>query len=197
MRCSKPSTLLQLLGTCASSFSKCWVADLWLVRRFCAAPCETKTISVHRPAKRDRDLHRFDSLLGGVLLLAGADCRLGASSTRRRALAGASFSSSHHRGRADDILAGFASYTHDGYLDFLFTHPTFARRGVATSLYQRVESALRAVSASRVTTHASLAARPFFDGHGFQVDAEQCVECRGAYLRRFAMHKQLRNERNS
>ncbi len=98
---------------------------------------------------------------------------------------------------SDGILAGFASYTHDGYLDFLFTHPTFARRGVATSLYQRVESALRAVSASRVTTHASLAARPFFDGHGFQVDAEQCVECRGAYLRRFAMHKQLRNERNS
>ena len=81
---------------------------------------------------------------------------------------------------SDSVLACFASYTHDGYLDFLFTHPTFARRGVATSLY-----------------HASLAARPFFDGHGFQVDAEQCVECRGAYLRRFAMHKQLRNERNS
>lgn len=48
---------------------------------------------------------------------------------------------------SDGVLAGFASYTHEGYLDFLFTHPTFARRGVATSLYQRVESALRAVSA--------------------------------------------------
>jgi len=34
----------------------------------------------------------------------------------------------------DGVLAGFASYTHDGYLDFLFTHPTFARRGVATRL---------------------------------------------------------------
>lgn len=96
---------------------------------------------------------------------------------------------------ADGVLAGFASYTHDGYLDFLFTHPAFARRGVASSLYQRVESALRAVGASSVTTHASLAARPFFDRHGFQLDAEECVECRGAYLRRFAMHKHLRNER--
>lgn len=47
---------------------------------------------------------------------------------------------------SDGVLAGFASYTHDGYLDFLFTHPTFARRGVATSLYQRVESALRAIA---------------------------------------------------
>jgi putative acetyltransferase len=94
----------------------------------------------------------------------------------------------------DGVLAGFVSYTRDGYLDFVFTHPTFARRGVATSLYQRVESALRALRVPRVTTHASLAARPFFDRHGFKVDAEECVECRGAYLRRFAMHKPLCNE---
>ena len=96
---------------------------------------------------------------------------------------------------SDGILAGFASYTLDGYLDFLFTHPAFARRGVASSLYHRVESALDAVSTPRVTTLASLAARPFFNRHGFQLDSEECVECRGAYLRRFAMHKQLRNER--
>lgn len=47
---------------------------------------------------------------------------------------------------SDGILAGFASYTLDGYLDFLFTHPGFARRGVASSLYYRVEFALRAVN---------------------------------------------------
>src|SRR5882762_7798723 len=61
---------------------------------------------------------------------------------------------------SDGLLAGFASYTLDGYLDFLFTHPAFARRGVASSLYHRVESVLRAVSTPRVTTLASLAARP-------------------------------------
>jgi len=94
---------------------------------------------------------------------------------------------------SDGMLAGFASYTHDGYLDFLFTHPAFARRGVASRLYQRVESALRVVETPRVTVHVSLAARAFFDRHGFQLDAEECVECRGAYLRRFAMHKDLPN----
>jgi putative acetyltransferase len=98
---------------------------------------------------------------------------------------------------SDGVLAGFASYTHDGYLDFLFTHPGFVRRGVASGLYQRVESALRALSVSRVTAHVSLAARSFFDRHGFEVDAEECVECRGAYLRRFAMHKPLYNERST
>jgi putative acetyltransferase len=96
---------------------------------------------------------------------------------------------------ADGLVAGFASYTHGGYLDFLFTHPAFARRGVASRLYHRVESALLAVEASTVTTHASLAARPFFDRHGFQLDAEECVECRGPYLRRFAMHKPLIRDR--
>jgi len=96
----------------------------------------------------------------------------------------------------DGVLAGFVSYTSEGYLDFVFTHPTFVRRGVATGLYRCVESALRALGVSRVTTHASLAARSFFDRHGFQLDAEECVECRGAYLLRFAMHKQLGNERN-
>jgi len=96
----------------------------------------------------------------------------------------------------DGVLAGFVSYTSEGYLDFVFTHPTFVRRGVATSLYRCVESALRALGVSRVTTHASLAARSFFDRHGFQLDAEECVECRGAYLLRFAMHKQLGNQRN-
>ena len=96
---------------------------------------------------------------------------------------------------SDGLLAGFASYTLDGYLDFLFTHPAFARHGVASSLYHRVESVLRALNIPKVTTLASLAARPFFDRHGFQLDRQECVECRGAHPQRFAMHKQVRNER--
>lgn len=91
----------------------------------------------------------------------------------------------------DGALAGFASYTADGYLDFLFTHPTFARRGVASKLYQQVESTLIAAGVSKITAHVSLAARQFFEHHGFLVDAEEEVECRGVYLRRFSMHKDL------
>lgn len=96
---------------------------------------------------------------------------------------------------SDEVLAGFASYTNAGYLDFLFTHPAFARRGVAARLYRGVESAMRVLGVQRVITHASLAARPFLDGQGFQVDSEECVERRGVYLRRFAMHKLLDDER--
>jgi len=91
----------------------------------------------------------------------------------------------------ESIIAGFVSYTADGYLDLLFTRPNFARRGVATRLYLGVERVLRRAGVTRVSTHASLAARSFFDHHGFQVDADESVECRGVYLRRFAMHKTL------
>ena len=92
----------------------------------------------------------------------------------------------------DGILAGFASYELNGHLDLLFTHPTFARQGVATRLYRCVESALSAASVTRVFTKASLAARPFFERCGFQIDAEEIVECRGVQMRRYAMHKLIR-----
>jgi putative acetyltransferase len=95
----------------------------------------------------------------------------------------------------DGALAGFVSYTSDGYLDFLSTHPTFARRGVASKLYQCVESTLIAAGVPKVTAHVSLAARRFFEHHGFQVDAEEEIECRGVFLRRFGMHKDLADKR--
>lgn len=91
----------------------------------------------------------------------------------------------------DKVVAGFATYALDGHLDLLFTHPAFARQGVATGLYNRVESALRAARVSRVFTEGSLAARAFFERHGFSIDAEEFVECRGARLRRYIMHKNL------
>jgi putative acetyltransferase len=91
----------------------------------------------------------------------------------------------------DGTIAGFASYELDGHLDFLFTHSAFARQGVATRLYRRVESALRAAAVSRLFTEASLAARPFFEHCGFEIDAEEFVECRGNQLRRYKMYKEI------
>ena len=91
----------------------------------------------------------------------------------------------------DGFVAGFVSYTNSGYLDFLFTHPTFARRGIATSLYHCAEAALIRLRVRTIRTHSSLAARPFFDRQGFVVDTDETVKCRGTYLRRFAMHKDL------
>jgi putative acetyltransferase len=88
-------------------------------------------------------------------------------------------------------IAGFISYRPDGYIDLLFTHPSFARSGVATGLYRDAEATLRNAGQTRLFTHASLAGQPFFARHGFQVESEETVEIRGLHLRRFRMYKQL------
>lgn len=92
---------------------------------------------------------------------------------------------------SERVLAGFISYTPEGYLDLLFVNAKFARRGVATRLYLRAESAWQRAGVTRATTHASLAARAFFESQGYQVEQEENVECRGAFLCRFAMAKVL------
>jgi putative acetyltransferase len=89
----------------------------------------------------------------------------------------------------DAAIAGFVAYDLKGHVDLLYTHPNFARRGIATRLCAAVERELRAAGVSRIFTEASLAARPFFEHRGFQVITEETVACRGQQLRRYAMEK--------
>jgi putative acetyltransferase len=91
----------------------------------------------------------------------------------------------------EGMIAGFASYDLAGHLDLLFVHPRCARRGVATRLCAAVERELRAAGVSRIFTEGSLAARAFFEQIGFRVTAEESVACRGVYLCRYAMEKQI------
>jgi putative acetyltransferase len=92
---------------------------------------------------------------------------------------------------SDGEICGFASYEMNGHLDFLFTHPRFARQGVATHLCEQVEGALTDAGVTRIFTEASLAARAFFEDRGYRAMREETVECRGMLLRRFAMEKQI------
>jgi len=94
----------------------------------------------------------------------------------------------------DGVLAGFASYTHDDYLDFLFTHPAFARRGVATKLYQLIESALRAAGAPGVTNPRQSCRPAIFRPPWLPTRCGGVRRVPRRLLRRSAMHKQLRNE---
>jgi putative acetyltransferase len=91
----------------------------------------------------------------------------------------------------DGRLCGMLGYEDDGHIDLLFTAPGFARRGVASTLYQAAESALVTQGVNELFTEASLVARPFFLRQGFHVVEEQRVERRGAILPRFAMRKRL------
>lgn len=94
-------------------------------------------------------------------------------------------------GLVDGRLAGFIGFSVAGYIDLLFTRPEFARRGVARALLLDAERWLWEVGIRRTTTHASLAARPFFEAMGYTCLQSRTVECRGVALRNFEMAKGL------
>ncbi|MCB9651693.1 MAG: GNAT family N-acetyltransferase [Deltaproteobacteria bacterium] len=91
----------------------------------------------------------------------------------------------------DGLLLGFLGYFEDGHMDFLYTAPAAARRGVATALHRQVEATLRAAGVTELYTEASLVARPFFEAQGYRVTEEEVLERQGVQLRRFRMRKPL------
>lgn len=92
---------------------------------------------------------------------------------------------------SDGVMAGFISFTSNGYIEFLFTSPTFARRGVASLLFEAAFQRLAESGIKALTTDASLEARPFFESRGFTVTEAQSVERNGVWFRRFAMVKPI------
>jgi len=87
----------------------------------------------------------------------------------------------------DEALAGFVSYTRDGHIEFLFTSPAFSRQGVASALFEAAARRLHVMGTNKLSTDASLEARPFFEAKGFRTVEEQVVERNGVQFRRFAM----------
>lgn len=87
----------------------------------------------------------------------------------------------------EGCIVGFADMDDTGYLDRLYVHRDYQRRGVATALCD----ALEAASTAKVfTTHASITARPFFEARGYAVEKEQHVVRRGVTLTNFVMTRE-------
>jgi putative acetyltransferase len=85
--------------------------------------------------------------------------------------------------------AGFIACDGEGYIDLLFTAPAHARRGVATALFLAASQQLHEQGRYRLRTHASLAARAFFERQGFRVVATETVGRAGSELKRFEMER--------
>lgn len=86
----------------------------------------------------------------------------------------------------EDRIIGFGDITEDGYLDRLYVHKDFQHKGVATAICDKLE---RYYFTQRLSTHASITARPFFEKRGYQVIKEQQVERNGILLTNFVMEK--------
>ena len=87
----------------------------------------------------------------------------------------------------DGKIVGFGDMDETSYLDRLYVHKDYQRRGVATAICDALEQNAKA---AEFTTHASITARPFFEKRGYAVVREQQVERRGELLTNFVMRKE-------
>ena len=84
-----------------------------------------------------------------------------------------------------DVIIGFGDIDDSGYLDRLYVHHDYQRRGVATLICTKLESMIDANLT--IMTHASITAKPFFENRGYKVVKEQIVERNGVSLKNFIM----------
>ena len=84
-----------------------------------------------------------------------------------------------------EMVIGFGDIGKTGYLDRLFVHADYQRKGVATSICNQLERSVQ----GGIVTHASITARPFFEKRGYKVVKEQQVERKGIFLTNFVMEK--------
>lgn len=90
-----------------------------------------------------------------------------------------------------DAIAGFASITTNGYLDFMYVSQDHQRKGVAKGLYTQLENFTQENGVAYITADVSITARPFFERQNFIVVQQQEVIIDGVFLTNFKMKKLL------
>lgn len=88
-------------------------------------------------------------------------------------------------------VVGFAELEEDGHLDMLYCRADAVGRGVGSLLYAAVEERARGLGLGRISTEASITARPFFGRRGFAVLRRNTVWREGTALTNFSMQKAL------
>lgn len=88
-------------------------------------------------------------------------------------------------------VVGFAELEDDGHLDMLYCRADAVGRGVGSLLLAAVEERARGFGLGRISTEASITARPFFERQGFAVLRRNTVSRQGTELTNFSMEKAL------
>ena len=86
----------------------------------------------------------------------------------------------------ENQIIGFGDIAMDGYLDHLYVHKDYQGRGTASVICDKLEQVVRQ---GKITTHASITAKPFFEKRGYKVAREQRVERNGVFLTNYVMEK--------
>lgn len=86
----------------------------------------------------------------------------------------------------DNVIVGFGDIDNNGYLDRLFVHKDYQNKGIATAICDKLE---KYVCTDKISTHASITAKPFFEKRGYKVIKEQQIERKGIILINYVMEK--------
>ncbi|MEQ9437974.1 MAG: GNAT family N-acetyltransferase [Cyclobacteriaceae bacterium] len=90
-----------------------------------------------------------------------------------------------------DTMVGFASLEQGDYLDFMYVHHDYLRKGIADRLYQALEQEATGLGKTSITSNVSKTARPFFEKKGFHVVKENKHLIRGIEITNYRMIKEL------
>ncbi|QIA63048.1 GNAT family N-acetyltransferase [Vibrio astriarenae] len=93
--------------------------------------------------------------------------------------------------KIDGKPVGYADLQQDGLIYHFFCHHQFQSRGVGRALMTHIEQQAKQRGTSRLYSHVSITARPFYERMGFTVVKEQLIEVRQQHLKNFVMEKPL------
>jgi putative acetyltransferase len=94
--------------------------------------------------------------------------------------------------KINDQIVGFSSLAEaTGYVDVLYVHKDFQRRGIAKKLLQSLEARANLLQIAYLYTEASITAKPFFEKQGFFLQKEQDKIYKNLVFRNYIMGKHL------
>jgi putative acetyltransferase len=89
-------------------------------------------------------------------------------------------------------IVGLASvFLEQGYIDQLYVHTAFQRRGIASALLSVIEYEIQQKHVPQVMVESSFVAKPFFEKHGYIIVTQQNQQLHGQSLGSYIMTKQL------
>lgn len=91
----------------------------------------------------------------------------------------------------DDKLIAFGNIGKTGYLDRLYVHPDYLRKGIASKLVEELEEYAKKHGSHVIDVTSSITSKAFFESKGYAVIEEQINERRGERLLRYLMEKKI------
>jgi putative acetyltransferase len=91
----------------------------------------------------------------------------------------------------NEQIVGFASLDNGNYIDVLFVHKDFQRKGIAQKLYNELEQQAVLNNNLKITSDVSKTAKKFFERNGFFEVAVQIQVRKNVEIINFKMKKEI------